>query len=124
MKKLLPLIIVVFLFSVAGCGSSNEQLQLTDFTNALANSGMTIGEKREKLYQMLQAVNGYGVEVNGDVILVYQFDTTISSGRDALDKWKRDGVMGQAVVVNKNLMLFVDLKHKDWDSILSIFNSL
>ena len=105
-------------------GSSNVQLQLTDVTDALTNSGMTIGEKREKLYQMIQAIDGYGVEVNGDVILVYQFDTTISSGRDAIDKWKRDGVGGQPVVVNKNLMLAVDLKHKDWGSILSIFNSL
>ena len=111
-------------FLIFGCKSSNVQLEITDYLNVLENDGMSIGEKNPKLFHMIQAVDGYGVEINGDTIEIYKFDTTITSGRDAIEKWKHDGIMGRPVVVRKNLMLFVDKKHEDWNFILENFNSL
>lgn len=109
-----------------GCGNTQGDAQLTieDFTVALESNGMSVGEKSDKMFALLMATDGYGIEVNGDSIEVYQFDTTIKSGIEAIEKWKTEGFMGQSVVVTKNLMMFPDMKHKDWKEIARVFGSL
>ena len=112
-----------FLF---GCGNSQDDKQLTieSFTEVLESNGIYVGEKIDKWYALLMATDGYGIDVNGGQIEVYQFDTTIQSGKDAIEKWKKEGFMGQPVIVNKNLMMFANKKHKDWKEIVHIFNRL
>jgi len=80
---------------------TNKQLTIEEFTKALQSNGMHLGEKTDKWHGLLRATRGYGIDVNGDSIEIYQFDTTIKSGKKAIEKWKEEGYMGQPVVVNK-----------------------
>ncbi len=118
--------LVFFSIILIGCGITQNRKQITieTFTNALESNGMSIGERSEKLYGLLMAIDGYGIEVNGDFIEVYQFDTTIKSGKEAIEKWNKEGFMGQPVIVRKNLMMFLNKNHKNWKQIENIFNSL
>lgn len=126
MKNCRIFFVVMLLAFLFGCGNSqgDKQLTIESFTEALESNGISIGKKSEKMYRLLMATDGYGIDVNGEYIEVYQFDTTIQSGKDAIEKWKKEGFMGQPVIVNKNLMMFADKKHKDWKEIFHIFNSL
>ena len=57
------------------------------------------------------ATDGYSMKINSDSMEIYQFNTTIKSGREVIEKWEKEGCMGQVVIVNKNLMMFIDEKH-------------
>ena len=85
---------------------------------------MVVGEKKEKIYQLLMAVDGCAFDVDGDSIEIYQFDTTIESGKQMIKRLATKGYMGHTVITNKNLMIFADKKHKDWDRIVKVFNGL
>jgi len=118
--------LIVLSIILFGCGNTQNDKQLTieDFTKALESNGMSIGEKSVKMSGLIMATDGYRIDVNGDSIEVYQFDTTIKSGKEAIEKWKKEGIMGHPVIVNKNLMMFVDKKHKNWKEIDHVFNTL
>jgi hypothetical protein len=121
-------IYLVVLLSIIFFGCSNlkddKQLTIDIFTKALASNGMSLGKKTEKMYGLLMATDGYSIDVNGESIEIYQFNTTIKSGKDAIENWKNEGYMGHSVVVNRNLMLFTNNKHKNWEEIIKVFNEL
>ena len=90
----------------------NKRLRIDDFIDALEKSGMEVGEQEHRMAYTIGASDGCGVRVNGDAIEVAQYDSLLigSNLEDA--------------ITNGNLMLFRKPGHKNWDTILSTFNSL
>ena len=126
MRKANIIFFAVFLSTIICACSFAEQKQLTisDFESKLESTGMKLGKKSEKEYRMLQAVDGYAIEIEGSRIEIYQFDTSIESGESALNRWKEEGIVGLKPVVNRNLMIFSPKKHPKWKEIKSIFMSI
>ncbi len=114
--------IVLMLFSTSSF--SENQIEIQDYLNTLTKQGFTLGKKQQKMYQLLMASNGFGIEVNGSNIEIYEFDTSITSGKKALEKIKKEGFMGKGLIVHKNLAVMKKKKHKDWKRIKEIFSSL
>ena len=121
-------ILMVFVFSVfiGACGSSDDAAQLTieQFSSELKNNGMKIGEQPEKAFSLLQATNGLAITVNDERIEVYQYNTTEKTGREALGKYKKDGLMGRKLIVRKNLILVPMQRHANWQQIKEIFEKM
>ncbi len=128
MKKLTVIlfIFVLLISTSAGCSNAKggKQLTIENFIKALQSNGISIGKRSEKAYGLLMATDGYRIDVNDGSIEVYQFDTTIKSGKEAIEKWEKEGCMGHPVVVNKNLMMGSNEKHENWKEIIHVFNSL
>ena len=97
---------------------------MDDFIAKLQGAGFIVSEPKEKMYVMLGASNGAGFDVNGDSIEIYEFDTSITSGRDALERLKTDGFSGQAAEIHKNLAIFVHDKSENTDAAKKILFSM
>ena len=104
--------------------SEQKQLTIADFVASLSAHGLPIEKKSEKFYGMIMANDGMGLTIAGDEIEVYQFDTSITSGQDALENLKKTGLMGQKVMVNRNLLIVPDPKHPKWAQIEAVFSGL
>lgn len=119
-------LLVWLMLFVAGCGNAqnNEQITLQQFVDAMNSAGLETGQKSEKMFGMIMAIDGFGIDVNGDQIQVYQYDTSIKSGQDLVGKFAEEGIMGRRAVVSKNLLMMEDAKHPDWERILAVFNSM
>ena len=126
MKRIEKYLLLLLTSIICSCGesSSPKELSLGDFTSALETNEFALGEKEEKIFAMLQAVDGFSIPVNGQKVEIYQFDTSITSGREALERIKKDGFIGRAVTANGNIVIFNNPKHKDWDRIVKIFTEL
>jgi hypothetical protein len=57
-------------------------------------------------------------------IRVIEFDTSITSGREAMEKLRKDGFMGQAFLFNKNLAIAKYLNVPQWSQVKEVFESL
>jgi hypothetical protein len=57
-------------------------------------------------------------------VQIAEFDTSITSGREALEKLKRDGFMGQAYLFNKNLAIAKNQKVAQWDEVKAILQGM
>jgi hypothetical protein len=123
MKIATPLIFIILMASSLS-SFSKEQLEIKDYLGALEKEGYSLGKKHEKMYQFLMASDGFAIELNGSKIEIYEFDTTITSGKNALEKIKKDGFMGKGLIVNKNLAIMKNKKHEDWEKLKAIFNAL
>lgn len=129
MTKHAAAIMLIISMLIGGCGKADENgtseqsIHAQDFLASMEKNGLRLGKKREKMFGLIGAVEGFAIEVNGDLIEVYEYDTTIKSGRDLLRKFSTEGMMGQAAIAHKNLLLIRDQKHADWEKILNIFNS-
>jgi hypothetical protein len=84
-----------FLF---GCGNSRDDKQLTieSFTEVLESNEIYVGEKSDKWYALLMATDGYGIDVNGSQIEVYQFDYHYSIWKRCYRKMEKRGLQGAA----------------------------
>jgi hypothetical protein len=90
----------------------SKKLELDDFVKALEESGMNVGQQVHQMSYMVGAENGCKFTVNGEDISVFQYDAPPAS------------INSKDAVANENLMMFKEAGHKDWDSILRVFNSL
>ena len=122
--KLNTILIGILLILFSASSYSEDQIEIQDYLDALTKQGFTLGKKQQKMYQFLMASDGFGIEINGSNIEIYEFDTSITSGKKALKKIEKDGFMGKGLVVNKNLAMMKNKKHKDWKRLKEIFNSL
>ena len=112
-------------------GSQDKQLAMDDFLAAisakkmLASNGkpMTVENKGEGC-GFLSAKDCALLQLHSGSVQVAEFDTSISSGREALKKLKRDGFMGQPYLFSKNLAIAKNQKVAQWDEVKSVFESL
>lgn len=90
----------------------SKRLNLEDFMKALEESGMSVGQQVHQMSHMVGAETGCKVTVNGESISIFQYDNPLT--------WRSS----QDAVANDNLMMFKEVEHRDWDSILRVFKSL
>ena len=90
----------------------SKKLELDDFMDALEKSGMTVGQQVDQMSYMVGAETGCKVTVNGDPISVFQYNAPL--------EWRSS----QDAVANGNLMMYKEMEHRDWRSILKVFKSL
>ncbi len=76
------------------------------------------------MFGMIGATDGVGLQIAGGVVEVYQYDTTITSGQTMLAGFEKSGLMGEKVLVNKNLMLGSAPRHPKWKQIQDVFTAL
>lgn len=115
---------LVLVISTLSLSISAEELLIKDYFDLVKSKGYSLGDKQDKIYQFLMAVDGYGVNINGVTIEVYQFDLSIKTGQVALEKLKTDGFMGTGIIANKNLALMKKKKHPKWKELKELFLSL
>lgn len=127
MRSAIAVVCSIFLLILLyGCTEAADQRQLSidEFLSTLELNGLKVGEKSIKAYGLIMAIDGTGVKVNDESLEVYQYDTTIKSGKDAIKKWEVEGIMGQPVIVNRNLLIIKKPKHPEWQRIVNVFNDL
>jgi len=122
--NIVKVIIGCFLIALIGCSDAEKPNTINDYLAALEHQGVSIGKKQEKMYQLIMATDGFSIRINDESIEIYQFDLSVGSGRAALDNVIENGLMGKAVIANKNLVLLKNEKHKDWDKLNKIFQSI
>ena len=144
MSRLMPILVLsALLLGVAGCDQRNatpnepaveaspaavathaESLQIEAFLELLKADGFQVGDRQEKLYQLLMASDGAAFAVDGHTVEVYAFDVSIRTGREALERLREDGFMGGSMQIHKNLALVVHGDNPAEDRIRRLLESL
>ena len=84
--------------------ATTSQITLNNYYEELSANGHDVGDKSEKLFQLVGAIDGEGFVVDGSSCEAYEFDLTTESGKNSLQKVKEDGFLGIAYPeINKNL---------------------
>lgn len=115
--------VAICALTLSACASPAEQKTIDGLVQHFTASGLDVGERSEKFYSLIGAENGFGVEIGGEEVEVYQFNLSITSGREMLETLQRDGFMGGAVQVQDNLVMFESKQHPQWSEILTAFQS-
>ncbi|HAG43617.1 MAG TPA: hypothetical protein DCL31_10130, partial [Clostridium sp.] len=77
MKKILSAIIISMsmLFLLVGCGNSKaKDVTIDSIKQSFVDAGMTVGENKEVMYQMIGANNGIKFDINDDIVELYFYD--------------------------------------------------
>jgi hypothetical protein len=69
MKKYVVLLAVMM---IVGCGAPKEEITKQRIIDTLASSGF-VGEEKPKMFQMLGAVDGFGITGEDFVVELYEF---------------------------------------------------
>jgi len=69
-------------------------------------------------------MDGFAIEIEGSRIEIYEFDTSITAGKTALDRLEKDGFMENGILRNKNLALMKKTKHPEWNKIKKVFQAM
>ena len=92
--------------------------------------GFKIGKKSSKAFDMIGAANGFGVEINGHEIELYQYDLNKASEetKKNLESVKANGMMSMdgfsfPAILNGNILLVKYDEHPDGDKIAAAFKS-
>lgn len=105
---------------------AEHQLTIDDFVTALTAKKL-LPYKQEQRGESCGIVGATDcVDLNyyyGDVE-VYQFDTSVTSGKDAIEALKKNGFMGQKCYFNKNLAMNRANNIPKWEQIKSTFSGL
>ena len=132
MPKNKVLAILVLITALSGCDdlsdavSRGPALSIQMFRDAISTHGLNLERESEKMYGLIGAIDGYGMTVGQCRVEIYEFDTTIKSGRDALARLVEDGVNGRRAAQNKNLALLYHCKpdNSDYAKVSEILYSL
>lgn len=112
-RPLCAAVAVSALLLATSCGE--KTLTLEGYEKNLASAGVTTGPKEPQSAPLIGAKRGYGFSLKGDRNCteenlcrceIYEFDTSIKSGRDALATIKKEGLMGTRLEFNRNLGIF------------------
>ncbi|WP_454053312.1 hypothetical protein [Clostridium sp. Marseille-Q7071] len=132
MKKILSAIIIsmAMLFLLVGCGNSKaKDVTIDSIKQSFADAGMTIGENKEVMYQMIGANNGIKFDINDDTVELYFYDSKnlLENGKEYTKQAKEGEVslMGKnmQVLYKDGFMLLNYDDHKDKDKIVETFNN-
>ena len=152
-KALLLLVILCSIFIIAGCSSTDNEPQsnsapeektqetvqnevskktigLADVVQYFKDQGLSVGDVSTKAYDMMGAVDGFGLDVGGNQVELYMFDPekaneeTLKNLDDA-EKIGKFSAMGFSfpVVKNGNILLAGYEEHPEKDKIIEMFKS-
>lgn len=141
---ILTIILILSILLLTGCSKEEnvktsskvtlKQLSIENFKNELQKSGVTITNETNKLATMIGAEEGYGYEINGQIIEIYKFDEKSDNEltKSNIKSAKEKGIVTMpdfnnitiSVKYNKGLILASYEQHPDKEKILKVFNSL
>ena len=104
--------------------ASNTQLSLPALYEHFENSGIKIERKDPKIGSLIGATAGKSLRIGDGAVEVYQYNLSIESGVEALERLKKRGVMGSAAIVKGNLALLDKPDHPQWAAIKAAFLSM
>ena len=99
-------------------------LSLPDLFTHFEAKGLVIDSKDPKHGSLIGAVAGRSLRIGDGAVEVYQYNLSIETGVNALERLKKRGVAGKAAVVNGNLVLLEQPDHPQWAKIKATFLSL
>jgi hypothetical protein len=101
----------------------DRTLSIFDFTQALQNAGLDVGDQETLWANLIGAADGCRLTISGQALEVYEFARD-AEGQAALDKARSEGVFGFEVLARANLVLVPDYRHPRWRTIHGVFNEL
>lgn len=114
--------------------ANNSTLTIKLFKENLIKNGFTISNEIQKAAELIGANEGYGFEIDGSTIEIYNFNL---NSEDSLTKSNINSAINEGKVympslnnysinakINKNLVLVSFDAHPDKDKIIKIFNEL
>ncbi len=103
-----------------------KELTISDFISALKAKGLSPDkqEQRGEGCALVGASDCVLLDYYSGSVEVYQFDTSVTSGRDALEALKKNGFMGQSCYSNSNLAIDKAFTVPKWDRIRAVFSAL
>ncbi|MFR1708913.1 MAG: hypothetical protein ACLSV2_08435 [Clostridium sp.] len=133
MKKILSTILISMsiLFLLVGCGSSKaKDVTIDSIKQSFADAGMTVGENKEVMFQMIGANNGVKFDINEETVELYYYDSKNLSddGKEYVKQAKEGsvsilGMSSKPALYKDGFMLINYENHKDKDKIVETFNS-
>lgn len=104
-KKVFVILSLFFVvLSSAACSSSSKPKHLDDLVSYFKDKGFTVGDKTEKTYQMIGAINGFETSLDGEQVELYEFDPKQNNA--TLEQVKKDGKFANNdAAVNGNFMI-------------------
>ncbi|WP_053366578.1 hypothetical protein [Bacillus sp. FJAT-27245] len=97
---------------------------LADLISYFKSSGFTIGEVKEKAFDMLGAKDGFGIELNGHEVEFYEFDSNAPNLKEAESKGTVSmDQISFPVLLNGNIILVHANYHPDKESLINTFNN-
>lgn len=111
---------------LAGCTPHPFEPRIDGLEAHLRACGVTVEEAKTNHYYLAHASNGvsYLLDVDDRLCLtVLEFDTGITSGREAYERILRDGVNGQRYIANGNLVARVEPELPNWPEVERAFLS-
>lgn len=145
-KKIIAMLLSSLLvFALVGCGSSDKdninkdntqftegvsKNKLDEFKETLKAKGHEVGDNEVVAYEMIGATNGYKFKVDGELIEIYEYDSSklTDEGKEKLEEAKNGSINMSGISIpvkyNNNLVLVRSDEHSKGKEILDIFNSL
>lgn len=112
MRKILvglSLVLSILLITACSNQAAAKPKHLNDVVSYFKEKGFTVGEKSEKAYQMIGAIDGFAITINDQQVELYEFGPKQSNA--TLDQAKETGKFANSTaVVNGNFMM-VDYKN-------------
>lgn len=155
MKKTLKFItllaiMVLLVVTLTGCTSDNtgssvetnggttkqevSNVSIEDFMKKLEEADLKINDKIKKSSELIGAKEGYGLEINGEYIEIYLYNTNSQEEltKSNIKSAKEKGIITMPsldnyemkAIYNKGLVLAGYEEHINKDKIIEIFNSL
>lgn len=154
MKKTLKFItllaiMVLLVVTLTGCTSDNtgssvetnggttkqeSNISIDDFIKKLEEADLKINDKINKSSELIGAKEGYGLEINGEYIEIYLYNTNSQEEltKSNIKSAKEKGIITMPsfdnyemkAVYNKGLVLVGYEEHINKDKILEVFNNL
>lgn len=103
-----------------------KELTISDFISALKAKGLSPDkqEQRGEGCGLVGASDCVSLDYYSGSVEVYQFDTSITSGRDALEALEKNGFMGQRCYSNSNIAIDKAFTVPKWEQIRAVFSAL
>ncbi|WP_059170509.1 hypothetical protein [Bacillus sp. FJAT-27445] len=97
---------------------------LAELISYFKSSGFTIGEVKEKAFEMLGAKDGFGIEINGHEVEFYEFDVNAENLKEAESKGTVSmDQISFPVLLNGSIILVHAQYHPDKESLINTFNN-
>jgi len=110
--------------ATASSEAASPLLTMDQVLSAFRGAGFRNVEYKPKISTLIGAEDGGAVSLDGESVEVYIFATDITSGREALERLQKDGLMGQRMLVRKNVGMLEAKRNRQWEKIKAAFEAL
>lgn len=124
---LVSVLVVLAMGMVMSCGGKdNSKKSVDDLINHFEKN-FTVSDKDTVFYQMLGAVDGCRIDLNGETVSIYKFDSKDSGGKTILANAKKTSTlsfmgMQMPVMVNGSFVIAEYESFPDKNKLKSVFS--